>query len=115
MPEMVGSGPAQLDPCLVRDYFTNKWYTTVKSFLLAPELASRNWSAVSDACLMQQQANHARISVFPDGGYASMRVHASFGGTNLQEAKTVGRTSKYDNLNVTFLALQARPNSFPHR
>ena len=104
--------PAEPDPCLVRRFFSNKYYYhgMTDPFRTTP-LLIRDWYDVVDACDLSSLDGEVRVSVHDEGGWAGIRTW-QLGSTEL--AETDGHSKRFSQADQTFLAVSAVPSHFSH-
>lgn len=104
--------PAELDPCLVRRFFTNKYYYhgMTDPFRTTPLLV-RDWYDVVEACDTSSLDDEVLLSVHDEGGWAGIRTW-QLGATEL--AETEGHSQRFSQADQTFLAVSAIPSHFSH-
>ena len=131
-PEIVGTaqpGTAVLDPCLVRSWASAAYYLQARNpFVFWPAFVSRSWKTTVDACNTGSSAAGIRplgsglARIYPDTGYGLLRLPllaectaASAVRWGCSNATTTLGDPKLLDLGIySMLALQARPNEFPH-
>jgi cytochrome c peroxidase len=111
--EMIGQEPignVNLDPCIVHEYFSNKWFFkgTDDPWSMQPSLA-RNWQALADQCQPEDQTG-TNISLFEQAQTGALRTFLP-GATELAKQDNL----RFAQADQTFLAVSAVPNDFPHR
>ena len=104
--------PAELDPCLVKRFFTNKYYYhgMTDPFRTSP-LLLRDWYSVVDKCDADSQDGQVLVSVHDEGGWGGIRTW-QVGATEL--AQTEDHSKRYSQADQTFLAVSAIPSYFSH-
>lgn len=131
-PEIVGAaepGTVELDPCLVRSWASSAYYLQCRNpFVFWPAFVSRAWKTTVDACDPGSSAAGIRplgsglARIYPDTGYGMLRLPLLAECTadsaerwGCSNATATLSDPKLLDLGIySMLALQARPNEFPH-
>ena len=104
--------PAEVDPCLVQQFFANKYYYhgMTDPFRTTP-LLIRDWYEVVESCDPSSTDGQVLLSVQEDGGWGGIRTWQT-GATEL--AETDGYSERFSQADQTFLAVSAVPSYFSH-
>jgi len=115
-----------LSPCGAREYSAALYGSGglyEDPWRISPELLSLNLTRLVASCssAATQPLGGAMQRIFSEGGYASMRLPLLVPddtfpcfGSDTSERCVKGKPSLVDNIPYSFLALQARPNSYSH-
>jgi hypothetical protein len=110
-PELIGDGPADIDPCKARDFFANRWFDWgLRNPFVVDVALARDWVALVEQCA-SDPLDGTRLTVNQDGGWGALRVGLP-GATATATLDNVER--RFGQADQTFLAVSAIPNSAPH-
>ena len=100
-----------VDPCMAREYFSNKWFDSGfrDPFVLLPALA-RDWEAIAATCDAPAREG-LTVHLYPEGGWGGLRNRRT--GTTAA-AQDGGPTTRFPQADETFVAASAIPNAQPH-
>jgi len=104
--EILENKEANVDPCLLREYFTNQYYGLRSLSIIHPFIA-KEWAPIVRQC--SQGDTPFRVGIYPEGkfGYARWKSTVDLPPDPAFVDISSQRTDSY-------LAVHARPATFPH-
>ena len=111
--ELTGAGPAEVEPCFAREFFSNKYFDhgLRDPWSVDPSLA-RDWPTLVNQCPDTAPSPLGEATVLEEGGWGALRVGRP--GVTATAAAGDDITLRFEQADQTYLATSAVPNSRPH-